>query len=51
MTIVDRLTVTQFELVRMCHQIDADGNLVTLADMRLRNAVGNVLGHDSIAVL
>ena len=50
MTIVDRLTVTQFELVRMCHQMDADGNLVTLADVRLRNAAGHVLGRDAVTV-
>ena len=50
MTINDRLTVTQFELVRMCHQLDADGNLTTLADVRLRNAAGHILGRDAFTV-
>lgn len=50
MSIVDKVTVTQFELVRMCHQLDADGNLVTLADVRLRNAAGHILGRDAVTV-
>ena len=49
MTIQDRVTVTQFELVRLCHQPTAAG-LVTMADIRLRNAAGAIIGRHSIDV-
>jgi len=49
MNIVDRTTITQFELVRLCHQPTADG-LVTMADIRLRNAAGAIIGRHSIDV-
>ena len=49
MTIQDRVTVTQFELVRLCHQPTADG-LMTVADIRLRNAAGRIIGRHSIDV-
>jgi len=47
--IVDKTTETQFELVRLCHQPTADG-LVTMADLRLRNAAGAIIGRHSIDV-
>lgn len=50
MSIVDKVTVTQFEVVRICYQLDGDGNLVTLADVRLRNAAGHALGRDAVTV-
>jgi len=50
MTIVDRTTITQFELVRMCHEPTGDGSLQTLADVRLRNASGRIIGSHSIDV-
>ena len=49
MNIVDETSVTQFELVRLCHQPTAAG-LVTMADIRLRNAAGTIIGRDSIPV-
>jgi len=47
MTIQDRVTVTQFELVRLCHQ-PAAADLVTMADICLRNAAGAITGRHSI---
>ena len=49
MNIVDKTTVTQFELVRLCHQPTAAG-LVTMADIRLRNAAGQIISRHSIDV-
>ena len=49
MNIVDRTTITQFELVRLCHQPTAAG-LMTVADIRLRNAAGRIIGRHSIDV-
>ena len=42
-------SVTQFELVRLCHQPTADG-LVTIADIRLLNAAGQITGPPPIDV-
>lgn len=50
MSIKERLTVTQFEMIRMCHQVDVDGNLTTIADVRLYNAAGRALGNDAQSV-
>ncbi|HUW31971.1 MAG TPA: hypothetical protein VM223_10190 [Planctomycetota bacterium] len=47
--VVDKTTITQFELVRLCHQPTAAG-LVTMADLRLRNAAGAIIARHSIPV-